>query len=446
MPDGLGILTLAQAIASTLIVLVSFGLNQLLVRDVAIQRTRAQSYVSNAASIKLSISVLYVVLLFLVVRTGSYAHDVAIIIYLYGINALISEFTGTLLSIFRAFERMEFNLFTRLLRDVTNVTFSLLAISLHCSLTVIVTISVISSLAELLLATFLLRRQLVTLRPAVDIRLCKQVLVSALPFAVLSFIPLTSSQLNTLILSGTHGFEDVGLFSAANNITGIFMLIPTIYMQAVFPVFSRLSASSHEALQLSYRKSFNYLLLCGLALSFGTFLTAPQIIAFLFGAGYQRASDVLRILGWLPLFGFVGYCNGHLLCAIGREKLFMLTEGIAAVLCVVLAFLLTTRYGYMGAACAMTLPPMLGLVGYSVLCHRLVGVPLPWRFINSAVGSALVMAGGIYASLHFGVHLLVIVLLIAPAIYGGSLYLSGAISGEDVVLLRQALPHAEVTR
>jgi hypothetical protein len=80
-----------------------------------------------------------------------------------------------------------------------------------------------------------------------------------------------------------------------------------------------------------------------------------------------------------------------------------------------------------------------GFFFYSVYCHRLLGLALPWKRILAASGAALIMAAAVYSSLQAGVNLFAIVLLIAPAIYAAALALLGVLSREDVSLLKQAL-------
>jgi O-antigen/teichoic acid export membrane protein len=190
---------------------------------------------------------------------------------------------------------------------------------------------------------------------------------------------------------------------------------------------------------IAYQKSFNYLFLFGLAISVGTFLTAERIILLVLGPGFQLAVTALRILAWLPLFSYVGYCNGNFLCATGREKLFMLTEGIFAIIYAISGFILTTRFGYKGACYAVLIPTVLGFFFYSILCHKLLHLYLPSKTAMSGALASLVMAVCVHYSLLQDLNLFVIVLLIAPAVYGGALYLLRAFPTEDLMLLKRAL-------
>lgn len=449
--EGMGTISTAQALVATLFVLVSFGFEQLIVRDVAAEKSRAPHYVSSVAFIRLVLSVLFAAALWAAVKVLGYdaapsgSAELATIIYVYGAAYVLKGFTDVALAIYQAFEKMEYNLITRLVRDGVNIGLSLLAIYLRYDLIVIVAVSAVANLVEFLLAVALLRRRKVPIRFRVDLRLAGRLVVAALPFALVAVYPLAQSNLNTLILSKTSTVEAVGWFAAATTLIGMIRLIPTIFMRAMFPVFSRASAPDGETggvsplLQKAYRKSFSYLMILGLAISVGTFLTAEQIVPLVFGDGFQEAVQALKVLAWVPLVGFVGYANGNVLVAMGKEKLFMVAEGLFAVVYAALAFLLVPALGYLGASYAMLAPTAVGFAFYSVLCHRLLAMSLPWKRTLSATAAAGLMAVCVYYALTVGLNIFAIILLVGPLVYLAALYLLRVLSREDLTLLKQAL-------
>lgn len=427
----------AQAIVYALVVLVGFGFDQLIVRDLAADKSKTSSYIRNVALLRLLLSLVFSFMLYLVVQIFDYSNELSVIIYLYAINAVLTAFSDIGLSVFQAFERMEFNLYARVFRDVINVALSLLAIYLGYSLIVIVGISVFASSLQLLLVIILLRGRFVFPRIDLDLNLSKRLLKASLPFALLAVYPLARAQLNTFILSLTSGMEQVGWFAAANSLVAMLLIIPTIVMQATFPVFSRFSDQSSASLRMAYQKSFEYLFIIGLAISIGTFLAAEEIISLLLGDGYEMAVPALRVLAWLPLVGFVGFCNGGLLLAMRKEKPFMLTEGTFAVAYGILSITLVLKFGYIGACFAIVTPTIIGFGFYSVWCHRLLSLPLPWRTIVLAVIAAVIMGVFVHYSLESGVSFLAVAIIIGPIAYGVALYSFRVFSADDVVLLKQ---------
>jgi O-antigen/teichoic acid export membrane protein len=437
--EGVGKISTAQAVVHTLIVLIGFGFNQLIIRDVAAKKERAATYVSNITLIRVALSVVYIILIYFAIRFFNYPNDLSTIIYLYAINAVLTQFASIGLSIFQAFEKMEYNLYARISRDAINIGLSLLAIYLQLSLVVIVSISVFATLLQLMLVLLILRKRFFIPRLEVNPKVCKRLLLTSLPFALVAIYPLARSQLNTLILSVVSSIEEVGWFAAANDLVNMILLIPAILMQALFPVFSRFSELPRNSLEEAYQKSFRYLFILGLAISIGTFLAANEIILLVLGPGFEMAVPALQILAWLPLFAFVGYCNGNFLLAVGKEKLFMLTEGFFAVAYAMLSFILVPRMGFIGACYAVIAPTVIGFVFYSILCHRLLKLKLPLKTGMMATLAAIIMGLLVYYSLQNGINLLAVVFIIGPIVYGLALYLLKVLSLDDILVLKRML-------
>ena len=436
--SGMGKISTGQSLVYTLLVLVSFGFDQLLTRDVAADKNKAGAYITNIGFIRGVLLFVYYLALWIAVQLFHYQTDVIIITFLYSINATLRTITDIYYDVFRAFEKMEFVLIVRVARDSINVCLSLLAIYLKYNIYVIVGASALASLIELFLGLFFIVKFFTIPPVRIDIQLVKRLFIATLPFAVVALYPLSQSYLNILILSTTTSMDNVGLFSSADSLILMVMMFPTLFMQAMFPVFSRYSSKSQSSLQIAYQKSFLFLLVFGLAISVGIYLTAAPIVELALGSGFTQAVPVLKILAWVPVVGFIGYCNGNFLCAVGKEKLFMVTEGFFALLHVGLAFLLANRYSYIGAAYAILLPTIITFVFYTVLCHRLLHLPLPWRSFLTATVAAVVMAVAVYFLVVWGVPFLLIAFLLAPIVYFGVLFALKTFSSDDIELFKQA--------
>ena len=107
---GLGRISTATALVSILILLVNFGLDTLIVRDVAGSPEKASKYVTNIACLRILLSVVFAILLAVVATVSNYPYETQIIIALYGLASVLDAISGIARSIFNAFQRMEFSL------------------------------------------------------------------------------------------------------------------------------------------------------------------------------------------------------------------------------------------------------------------------------------------------------------------------------------------------
>lgn len=433
---GMGKIATAISLVSMLILLADFGLGQLIVRDVAADKAKAASYVPNVLLLRTFLSIVFGAFIVCIMAITSYPDDTNLIIYIYSFAYILDALTDVAFSVFHAFEKMEYSAAIQTGRDIINMILSFGAIYLHASLITIVFMSAVASLLKLVVSLAILRWKFVRFRLQIGQRFCRRLLVSALPFAALGLISLVNREIDVILLSLYHSEEEVGWFSAANTLITYLLLIPSMFLQAIFPVFARFHSSSRDALQRAYRASFKYLLLLGFALCVGTIVTADEVITLVYGSGFENAVLALRILAFL-LFWMFGFANGALLNATGGQTLLTAIEGVGAALNVIVAFLLVPRFSFVGASIAAIVSGGGFFFPIVLTCHRRLGIKLPYALAIKSLVSSLFMGVSVALSLRAEVNLFVSVFVIAPIIYGVLLVLLRAIGYKDLLILTQ---------
>ncbi len=431
---GLGKIGIATSLGSLLSLLANFGLSQVIIRDVATDKDKARVYVWNSLFLRGAFSIVFLFILTIVTKTTNYPPDTVLIIYIYAIAYIFDAFTDVITSIFNAFEKMEHISAIQVGRDIINVVLSLGAIYLHASLIVIVLVSAFANLFKLAISWFVLRWKFAKPSFHLDLQLCRRLLIIALPFAAVAILTPISGQINTVILSLYRSEAEVGWLAAGSMPIGYLILLPGMFLQAIFPVFARFYGSSKTSLQMAYRYSFRYLLLLGVPLCIGTLATADQVISLVFGPGFEKAALSLKISS-VPLFWMFGYANGALLNATGGQKIFAVVSGIVALINLFLALWLIPSYGYIGASVAPVASALLFFFPITVICHRRVEIGLPFTLIAKTIFSALCLGGVTLLALTSGVNLFIAVFLIAPTVYGLCLLALRAVGQEDLKMI-----------
>jgi O-antigen/teichoic acid export membrane protein len=434
---GMGKIATGTSLVSMLDVVVGFGLSEVIVRDVAADRTKADAYVPNVLLLRLLLSIALGAVILGISTIVGYPSDTRQIIYLYGFTYIFDDFTDVAFSIFNAHERMEYAAFLQTGRDVVNVALTFGAIYLRAGLVATVIASALASLLKLAASLLILRWRFVRSRLRIDPQLCQKLLIVALPFAIQSSVQLVNRQVGTFLLSLYRPAEEVGWFSAANALISYMLLLPTMFMQAIFPVFARFHVASKEAQQLAYRTSFRYLLLVGLPLCAGTIVTAGHVTALLYGQGFENAALAVRILA-LILGWMFGFANGALMNATGGQTIFaaMSTAGVA--MNIVAAMVLIPRLGYIGASISAIVSGGFWFLPETLVCHKRVGIRVPYGLAIKAFVSAVLMASVVASLLRAGV-ILFAAIAIAPLVYGALLVVLRAVDREDWMMLARLL-------
>jgi len=431
---GMGKIAIATSLVSILNLIINFGLSQLIVRDVAGDKTKAGVYFSNTLVLRGLLSIVFGIIIVGITRIIEYPYDITLIIYIYGFAYVLDTLTDVAFSIFNAFEKMEYPAAIQTGRDIANVVLSLLAIYLHANLIMIVFISAVACLLKLLASLVILRWRFVRPRLQIDPQLCRRLLVAAIPFATLGIISIIDRQIDVVLLSFYHSEEEVGWFSAANTLITYLLLVPGVFMQAIFPVFAKFHTYSRETLQQAYGTSFKYLLLLGFPLCVGTIVTADRIITLVYGPGFENAASALRILSF-TLFWIFGYANGTLLNATGGQSFLATVEGLGLILNIIIALVLIPKFSLIGASIAAIVSGVVFFSPITIVCHRRLEMRLPFPLILKCLVSSICMGIAVSLSLRASINLLFSIFVIAPIVYGVLLLASRAIIFDDIIML-----------
>jgi O-antigen/teichoic acid export membrane protein len=169
-------------------------------------------------------------------------------------------------------------------------------------------------------------------------------------------------------------------------------------MTVVYPVFSRLHASSRATLNTAYTKSFTYLLVLSLPIAVGGMMVADNLVPLVFGGEFRPSVLVFQVLVWTAFFDFVGYVNGPTLLAAGRERVFAVSWSLFIISNFFLDYLFIKRFGYIGA-CYVTLILKAGMfLLYSTMCHRQLNVRPAWGQLQKAIVATAAMGAAIWAT------------------------------------------------
>jgi O-antigen/teichoic acid export membrane protein len=438
-PEGYGKYAFAQSTVALLMIFVNLGFSALAIRDVAQRKEQAAQYFTNIVFLKILLAAIVFSLFLGMTWLKGSPSETTILVLLVGATMTLEALTDAAGSIFYAFERMGYDVVVQVVRAVTALGLGAGAIYLGGDLVQIVAVLAFANILKAVVSFALLSTKIVAPSPEVDIRFCKELVVASMPFALLIVTNTIFSNANVVMLRRFETDVAVGWFASALRVHDILLVVPAMFLTSIYPVLSRFYATGKESLSWSYRKAYVWGLILGLPMGAGIFLVADPIVSLIFGTGFQNASSILKLLSLVIAVSFCNNVNGATLNAMGRERLFAGLSTAAVMVVVALNWLLIPRFGYVGVALTYNIATVLGFVVYSSLCHRWLKLALPWKKAARVTLAALLMAIGVHYALQKGVNLAVVVLLIGPTVYGGTLWLLRVFTEEDVLLLKRTL-------
>ncbi|MFZ5845529.1 MAG: polysaccharide biosynthesis C-terminal domain-containing protein, partial [Patescibacteria group bacterium] len=178
-----------------------------------------------------------------------------------------------------------------------------------------------------------------------------KIFVPAIPLGLAILFNLVYFHVDSVILALTRSTLEVGIYGLAYKVFEVSLVLPTFFMNAVYPLLLRATGES-EVARSKFRKLFFrslYFLSLGSLFSLIVFWVAAPLLT-LVRPDFALSIAALRVFALgLPLF-FVSALLFWTLIALGKQKLLVVIYGIAMVANILSNLVFIPRYGYMAAA------------------------------------------------------------------------------------------------
>lgn len=345
-----GIITFAIGFTELFVFITDPGLNTLIVRDVARDKSLSDKYLGNVIVMKSIFVFVFFGFLALFVNVIGYSVQIIHVVYLIAVHIILRAFSNMLYSLFQAYEKLEYQALGGIISNFFVLIGVLYAVRHKLSVTNIALIFVIASALDLVYAMIVCRTKFHWPKLQIDWVFWKKSLKEAWPLGTISIFYIIYFRIDIVMLSLIKGELDVGIYGAAYRISEILTLFPMIFMSAVFPVLSSYFKSSKSSFKKAYEKSVKFLFSLALLLALITMLLAKEIIFLVYGEGYEGSVTALQILVWGTVLLFVTTIQGTTFVAANRQKLSMKILLMAVVLNITLNFFAIPKYGYIGAS------------------------------------------------------------------------------------------------
>ena len=418
---------------------IEFGFNQQLTRDVAQEPAKALHYLSNTLVIKVVLwLVLYIGIIF-VCRFLGYNPEERTLVAVCGITLLGESIANTFASLHYAFERVIFPVVGTILEKGLSALIGFLLLRSGAGVEVMALVVLGGAFANACWQGGWFFRS-VGVSFTIDGTLMRDLVRSSIPFLTYGVLGVIYYRLDTVLLSLEASATVVGWYGAAYRLFDTLIFLPSLVISAImYPVFSKLSATSEATLKKAIEKSTNFLLFCAIPIASMLIVAAPAIIAFL----YHRQDfipSIPALQGLAPglVFLYVNSVFSAVIMSTKQEKKITIMAAIALVFNLVLNFILLPFYQHVGAAIVTSLTELL------LLCIGLVFVPnrlLPLKSLRVAAKSliaSIVMAATVFF-VQAHTYNIFVLLTVGVLVYFGIAIPLGTIPREDLRALSRSV-------
>ncbi len=444
MPERTGIFFLVTSLITMFSVLDDLGLLSVMIREIAKYPDRREQTVRRAVGLKVLLTALAVVAVFIASLLFHYDALITELIWITTIVMVMDALAGLCYGILRGSQQLRYEAVGILISQSVTAVIGGLSLLLHPDIHFLILALICGSFTNLLIAS----SQVVRLFgwkiffPEWNNRAVWTLLKIMTPFALAGIFTKIYSSIDVILISKMLSTTAVGIYSVAFKFTYAFQFLPLAFSAALYPSLSSTIESDKHATAKTFSQAVWYLLLVATPIIFGIWLVAPEMVR-LTGHGYSESAAILRALIFVLFPSFLEIPFGAMLNASDRQTVRMKILGTAMLINVILDVLLIPKFGLMGAVTG-------SLVSYSCMIliefisvSRFLPDFLNKRFFLRTAGtlvSGVIMLGvGILLKLIF--HWFLVIPCVA-VVYVLALLLTQSITKQDLIGLRSVFRKA----
>jgi O-antigen/teichoic acid export membrane protein len=269
----------------------------------------------------------------------------------------------------------------------------------------------------------------------------KELLSRAWPIGVSILFNLIYLKADTIILSLTRPFTEVGVFSAADRVLEILVTLPFMYCGVLLPLIAKAWAQKNISyFQTLLKHSYVAMFMIVAPMLAGVYVLGRRIMTTVGGSDFAASGDVLTILMLAVVAIFIGTVSSHAIVAINAQRKMMPVYILTALVTFAGFAAFIPTYGMWAAAWFSVLAEVCVATSASWITLRASHTPILWPPILKCLGAALVMT---LAILPLRNMWLPIPIIAGACIYVALIILSGAIDKEtlrELLSFRKGVP------
>jgi O-antigen/teichoic acid export membrane protein len=445
-PEGSGKFFYAIMIFGWFDIIANWGLNALLLREVARHKDQANRFFVNTTILRLILVGLSIPLLFVFVLARQtvgvepLTHDTVAAILLLFVGLVPGTISTGLTALFQAYEKHEYPAAVTSVATLTKVTLGTLVLMLGWQITGLAGVSIVTNLVTLAILSIMAVRLFFRPRLEVDWGLQRAMARESFPLMLNHLMATLFFRVDVLLIEGLrtrrniNGNVLVGWYSWAYKGLDFLNIIPSFFTFAIFPVMSRQAYQDRDALGVTYHLAIKLLVVVALPAAVAMTFLARPFIAVLGGDAFLPDSAIaLQLMVWSIPIGWINSVTNYVLIAIDQQRFLTRAFIIGLVFNLAANLVFIPLYDYRAAAIITIFSELVLLSAFYVGIRRYLS-PVPWLALlwRPALAGGIMMGLGVALSRWNGI----LALSTSLVAYASGVLLLGVFSQEEIALLR----------
>jgi O-antigen/teichoic acid export membrane protein len=362
-PRGYGAWSTLLAVIGMAGYLTSLGLEEVAVRQSAMDPRRESTWISAMVSLQLIISIPATIVALVVTLTIAPDGPTRVAAVLLSLTCFLSAL-GSVRAVFQLRIRNSwtagFELVNGLLWAIAVFAIALAGAGIVAFAAAFLVASAVVNLAEVVIARRQMRLRL-RLRGGGRARI--ELIKIGVPFAIASFLYLAYTQIDQVLVFELAGARAAGLYGAAGKILDRALLVPASILATMFPLIAAAYKEDLTRMRELVQTTMELLLVATLPFVALVAVIARPLMRLLFGPAFAAAGPALSVFMLVFAISAFSYVAGDLVIVLRLQRRYIVYATVGLIVNVGLNLLLIPAHGFIAAAwvCLFTEALVIGL-------------------------------------------------------------------------------------
>jgi len=350
-PANAGDYSSAIVIYTWLEILVNFGLDAIMIRELARAPQESARYLYNAALVRLRLWLLFLPAVSGLCWLGPLPAQTRAALAMLYLALVPATLCKNFDALFYAHEQVAYPALVSSIATFIKVSLGALVLLSGRGIVFLAANALLTNLIVLAILSMLARRHITPLRRVPDASLRQSLLALAWPLMLRDLLYALYYRIDLLLLQVLQSSLIAGWYSVIFKFLDTVTVVPQYFALALFPILARQAFQDRERFLHDYRLSVKVLLTLAFPLALGVTLYARELVLILGDVAYLPHSAIaLRLAIWLILLNWINALGQYALIALQRQKTLSLILGIGLGLSVIGNVMLVPTYSYVASA------------------------------------------------------------------------------------------------
>ena len=347
-----GEFNLALSIIAVFSAFSTFGLNGILVNEYIRNDGKSEETVTSALFIRIILGLFsYVSYTILVLFLISKNYENASIFIILGLKIIFS-FTDSIRAWFESKVQMKYIIFSESLVMIISSLLKIILVVYDFKLVNIAYVFVFESLSISVISIylyFIVKKN--------NFKFPKKETVFSLikkgaPLIVASIAWIIYTRIDQMMIGVMISSEGVAYYAAASRLSDIFSVVPVIFITTIVPGILKLSKNDFKKEDEAFGKLYTIIYFISICLFVFIYFLSPWMIEILYGADYQRSTEILKVHAFSIVLVAFANISGRYFISRGLQKITMKRHLYGILINFGLNLSFIPIYGELGAAYA----------------------------------------------------------------------------------------------